>query len=44
VWDKKVKSESCQTAKVHTFQLTRTETQFRPIVRDIDGLPLAARK
>lgn len=42
--DKKVKSESCQTAKVHTFRLTRKATRLRLVVRDIDGVPLGAKK
>ena len=42
--DKTVKSENCETTKVHTFRLTRKQTRLQLIVRDIDGEPLAGKK
>jgi len=42
--DKKIKSEFCQTAQVHTFQLTNQPIHFRVVVRNIDGQPLGGKK
>jgi hypothetical protein len=42
--DKKTKTESRETTKVHVFQLRRKHTRLRIVVRDIDGKPLGGKK
>ena len=42
--DKTVKTEICETTRIHTFRVARKQTRLRLIVRDIDGEPLAGKK
>ena len=42
--DKTVKTEICETTRIHTFRVARKPTRLRLIVRDIDGEPLAGKK
>jgi N-acetylmuramoyl-L-alanine amidase len=42
--DKTVKTEMCETTRVHTFRVARKQTRLRLIVRDIDGQLLAGKR